>query len=153
MTETIQRVDPDFYEADDDGYMQASEEAGKDDHAKGVTFALYVQFPWQQMVHYVSDDHEGLFTFTEQERAAFPTWVEKTYKGVDWTIHGMGVEDEDAQLEASVYGEYQEGEDDAALGYRMCVLNAAYTRVRNEWTIYYSGMHRYIEWCREQREN
>ena len=131
----IERVEPGFFEADEEGYWQGTEEAGTDGKAVGIEFCLYVQNPEIQLTHYGGTDKIEL---TDDELALFPTWVEKEYPGCDWNF------DAEEHATASFYGEYQDGEDNNALMMRVVVNNSNYHRVYNELCMFYWGLEKFL---------
>lgn len=146
MNNTLDRVEPEFFEADDEGYMQGSAEAGPDGKAKGIEFCLYIQYPEEQLKHY---PFEGKFaeSLTDEEKQEFVPWVQKEYPGCDWSF------DADFHATASFYDNFREGEDNEALMMRLTVNNPDYNRLRNEGTIFYHLLEKFIEHIKAKRED
>lgn len=138
------RVEPGFFESDEDGYMQASEEVGADGKAKGIEVILWVERPEAQLAHANPDWTQG-FKFTEVEIDSWPTWIEHRYPKADWNF--------DADVaEASFYSDFQNGEDNHALMMRLCVYNGAYNEIRDNCCTLYDMLNEYIAICEELRE-
>jgi len=140
----IVRVEPGFFEADEDGYMQASEEAGPDGRAKGFEVVLYVQDPGVQITHAHSDYVDG-FQFTEHELELWPAWIQERYPQADWNF------DSDEGGEASFYDEFRPGEGNHELMMRLAVNNRYYNKIRNECCILYVMLFNFITHCQNIR--
>jgi hypothetical protein len=142
MSTTPDKLEPGYFEADDEGYIQADEEAGPDGKATGVTVALRVDDPSVQ----IKTMHGETFEFTEEELDAWPDWIEKQYPADDWNF------DADDMGEAYFWSSYQEGETTEQLLMRLTVDNARYNKIRNRCCIYYTMMHEFITRCKEARD-
>lgn len=148
MTDTLDRMDPEQFEQDDEGYWQASEEAGPDGKAKGIAFSFWVQPPEEQLKHYYPatlPDWDG-FTFTDDEIASWPCWFAEQYPDIDVIDDGGDL------LAFEVYGEFKDGEDNTALYFRTAREHPSVDKIRNRWCIYYHGLLDYIVHCKTQRE-
>jgi hypothetical protein len=141
------RLDPGFFEADDEGYIQTPEEAGPDGKATGIEAVLYVDPPHQQLSTLHEAHTDAKFEFTEEELDAWPEWVQKAYPADDWYFDAMP-----DQASASFFLEYADEEDTDGLILRLCVDNSRYNNIRTHCGIYYSMLQEFIDHCRQQRE-
>lgn len=140
---SIDRVEVEFFEADEDGYMQGSGEAGEDGKAKGVEFVLYVQPPEVQIKHSLSE-YVDEFVFTDDEIDSWSGWIQQQYPQADWNF------DSD-QGEASFYSDFRPGEDNNDIMMRLCVNNRHYNKIRNDCCLMYTMLFRYIGVCQQAR--
>lgn len=146
MTEMLDRVEPGYFECDEEGYWQASEdEVGPDGKAIGIEFCLYIYLPETTLEWNCQPEGTWDLKLSDEEMQEFVPWVQKEYPAFDWNF------DADEYATASLFGEYQEGEDTEALMMRCCVNNPDYNRLRNEWCIYYTGLNKFLDNIHEVR--
>jgi hypothetical protein len=141
----IERMKPGDFDADDEGYWDADDEAGPDGFAKGVVFAFYIEAPDTMLETYwpaSQPDWDG-FRFNDDELRDWPTWMQRKYPSVDFPDNGE-------VLVAEVYGQYEEGEDTTALFFRVSV--GEFNNIRNRWGVYYHGLLDFMADCRSARD-
>lgn len=149
MTDTkkLDRVEPSFFEGDDEGYWQATDEAGEDGFAKGISFTMYVTYPWAQTG---PTGDAGKVHFTEKEKNKFVEWVQEEYdpadKRGDKNALGWGFTSDDI-FEVEFFGEYLPGESTGELALRVCNSDSRYLRLHNEGTIFYHLRDKFAEHC------
>jgi hypothetical protein len=148
------RLPLDFHEGDENGYIYTpsggAEGEDYDGKALYVGAVIYVEYPEHTLESMREDDDSRWYgwTLTEQEQRLFPAWLREQYPKVpDWVDSG-----DDRFIYADFTASYKQGETTEQLLYRLCVMNPAFTEIRNDWEILFNGFNDFMEHVRELRE-
>lgn len=144
----LERMRPDDLEAEQSERAMSTGEAGADGFAKGVDFSILIDDPWVQIatIQPSWDPHDPFktFEFTDEEKKLWTPWIEAQYPKLSFNY------DADDQTEATVCGEYQEGESTTDLFYRV-IKDTGYVELLNRGTVFYYLAIDFMQHCMDIR--